>query len=513
MTGTALDAPRPSVCLFVGPSIPIAEVRAALARVDAKVTILPPAEQGDILRLLGDLPEVIGIVDGQFFHAPAVLHREILLAREQGARVLGAASSGALRAAELDVFGVEGIGEIYRWYRSGKIDGDDEVAVLHASADEGYRPLTEALVSVRFNLGNAQQRGAISARAARNAISALKRLHFTRRTWEAALAAVPEDERPRLADFLALEAVDLKRTDARLLLRTIADRIAGVSSWPVRPPVRVNETSHFRAYRRQYVGRDVQGQHIPDALVLAFGRLLSPSFPDLYRRVSRRCLAVDEARHRGLAPDDSATLLARFRSIEALGSGALFETWLRERMMSADELAQALGERDLEAKILAQYRASTSGRPGLPTLHRLVARDVAFRTGIPGRLLTRPLLMYPGVPWMDPLIRDMKMAGTFASAVEVAGRILRHNATIFERHPKLARAPVRPGLLMEHFAERWRISDDRLRPAIRARGFTGYDDFVEAARHVFVYDRTSAGPYRPTLLTDCFHVALDEHGI
>src|SRR5262249_41220362 len=146
---------RPRVCLFTGPSLPAADMEAEFRHVDADVVVRPPIEQGDVLRLAHRLPDVIGIVDGQFFHAPAVLHREILFALERGVRILGAASIGALRAAELDSFGMEGIGEIYRRYRTGIIDSDDEVAVLHGPAADEFRPLTEALVTIRHNLGRA----------------------------------------------------------------------------------------------------------------------------------------------------------------------------------------------------------------------------------------------------------------------------------------------------------------------------------------------------------------------
>ena len=102
------------VCVFIGPTMCADDVLAAFAGLDVELLVLPPVQQGDLLRLLDDLPNVIAIIDGYFFQVPSVLHKEILLAMERGARVLGAASMGALRAAELDVFGMEGVGEIYR---------------------------------------------------------------------------------------------------------------------------------------------------------------------------------------------------------------------------------------------------------------------------------------------------------------------------------------------------------------------------------------------------------------
>ena len=58
-------------------------------------------------------PAVIGIIDGYFEIVPTVWHKEILWAMAQGIHVFGAASIGALRAAELDAFGMRGIGRIY----------------------------------------------------------------------------------------------------------------------------------------------------------------------------------------------------------------------------------------------------------------------------------------------------------------------------------------------------------------------------------------------------------------
>ena len=46
------------------------------------------------------------IVDGSFQWTPAVWHKEILWAMGRGVHVFGAASMGALRAAELDGFGL-----------------------------------------------------------------------------------------------------------------------------------------------------------------------------------------------------------------------------------------------------------------------------------------------------------------------------------------------------------------------------------------------------------------------
>ena len=56
--------------------------------------------------------------------------KKIMHLIDSGVTVIGAASMGALRAAELDAYGMLGVGRIYQMYASGEICGDDEVATL-----------------------------------------------------------------------------------------------------------------------------------------------------------------------------------------------------------------------------------------------------------------------------------------------------------------------------------------------------------------------------------------------
>ncbi len=56
--------------VFLGPSLPVSEARRVL---DA--TYLPPVQQGDILSAITrHEPDVIGVVDGEFFQTLSVWH-------------------------------------------------------------------------------------------------------------------------------------------------------------------------------------------------------------------------------------------------------------------------------------------------------------------------------------------------------------------------------------------------------------------------------------------------------
>ena len=87
------------IVAFLGPSLPAREAKG--------FHLLPPARQGDIWRALGLRPRAIALIDGLFEAQPSVWHREILDALDAGIPVVGGASMGALRAVELEAFGME----------------------------------------------------------------------------------------------------------------------------------------------------------------------------------------------------------------------------------------------------------------------------------------------------------------------------------------------------------------------------------------------------------------------
>src|SRR5580704_4909512 len=142
--------------IFAGPSLP-----PSLRPVNPAIEWHPPVRQGELYRAALAGPAVIGVVDGYFEVTPTVWHKEILFAMAQGIHVFGAASIGALRAAELDAFGMRGIGDIYQDFRDGVLEDDDEVAVLHGPAELGYPPVTEAMVNIRATLAVAVADGIV----------------------------------------------------------------------------------------------------------------------------------------------------------------------------------------------------------------------------------------------------------------------------------------------------------------------------------------------------------------
>ena len=206
-----------SVPVFAGPSLFGRALEPPFAP-------MPPARAGDLLRLLNGPACTVILIDGLFDQCPSVWHKEILLLLSRGFRVIGAASMGALRAAELQSFGMTGCGAIFAAYASGRLTGDDEVAVAHAPASHGWKPLSIPQVNVRATLCAAVRGGILPVGEARRLRAVSAGIPYADRSWPELLGGTGST---RLADWVVTNAVDLKRRDAEEALG-LASRICAI---------------------------------------------------------------------------------------------------------------------------------------------------------------------------------------------------------------------------------------------------------------------------------------------
>ena len=215
-----------STYVFAGPTISPAEGRGELDAV-----YLPPAAEGDVYRVTLTDPQAIGIIDGYFQSVPTVRHKEILWAMSRGIHVFGSASIGALRAAELAAFGMEGVGTIFELYRDGVLEDDDEVAIAHGPAETGFRAASEAMVNIRQTLRRAELIDVISTKSRMILEGIGKKLFYPDRNYElllrsAADRGIPETELARFRQWLPKGQVNQKREDAVTMLRLMRRRLA-----------------------------------------------------------------------------------------------------------------------------------------------------------------------------------------------------------------------------------------------------------------------------------------------
>ena len=198
------------IAVFAGPSLPPAY------RPAGPFEWFPPATAGDVLAALDRGPSNICLIDGFFDSRPAPWHKELLVAMEHGVRVLGASSMGALRAAELERFGMTGVGTIFGAYRDARLRGDDEVALVHATERLGWAPLSVPMVEMRATLAAACRAGILSPHAARQIRGLAHDIHLSDRDWPRVRKACSAERLAPPEALRSLEAahVPLKRRDA-----------------------------------------------------------------------------------------------------------------------------------------------------------------------------------------------------------------------------------------------------------------------------------------------------------
>lgn len=235
------------ICVFLGPTL---EVQAAKKILDAHY--LPPVAGGDVYAAMRYEPTVIGIIDGLFEQAPSVRHKEILYALSCGVHVYGASSMGALRAAELSAFGMQGVGRIFRQFETYELEDDDEVAVNHASEEFGYRCMSEAMVNIREGLLRARVQGVVSQTTEATLVGIAKERFYTDRSWPAIYqageaAGVDRGELARLRQYIDEQRPDLKREDAERLLHELANLRAQGALAPHSPNFEFQSTPDWRA--------------------------------------------------------------------------------------------------------------------------------------------------------------------------------------------------------------------------------------------------------------------------
>lgn len=211
----------PDVIIYLGPSLPLHEAELILPSGSA-VQYCPPVKRGDLAAAIAAKPKIIGIIDGLFFENASVGHREILGAMKVGIRVIGASSMGALRAAELSSFGMEGVGEVYRRYQEGEIESDDEVALICDPVSN--TALSEALVNIRITLEKAESSGIITPEERMALFSEAQKRYYPDRTWTQVIrgAGLPSDRTEEILLWVKTSRVEQKQDDAKAALKYIA---------------------------------------------------------------------------------------------------------------------------------------------------------------------------------------------------------------------------------------------------------------------------------------------------
>ncbi|MBI4290118.1 MAG: antibiotic resistance protein [Betaproteobacteria bacterium] len=211
-------------CAFAGPS---------LGRHSAPpgIDLLPPAARGALAAAVRAGYTRIGFIDGAVENASRLPLRELReVLATPGVEVLGGASMGAIRAAQLESAGMRGVGHVFRLFRRGSLVDSDEVYVLHAPAALHYRCLTLPLVNVRYTLRSMRRSGHLAPADERAIMQYMRGVPWFDRDRHSLSAAVyAVCGRLRCARVIqAFDCLyrDIKRDDALSLLSMLHRRFA-----------------------------------------------------------------------------------------------------------------------------------------------------------------------------------------------------------------------------------------------------------------------------------------------
>lgn len=346
------------VHVFVGPTL------AAVARPGCEDFVFHgPVAKGDVYRLVSGRPLAIGIIDGYFERVPAVWHKEILFALSEGVHVFGAASMGALRAAELAPFGMVGVGRIFEDFTSGRLTDDDEVTIAHADPSLGYRAVSEAMVNIRATLDAAERLGLLEPAERAELVASAKSQFYADRSYAALLPLARTLLGTRGEPFTRWlrdpnQRVDQKKLDALELLAVLRAHRDG------RPePLRVPWTFHHTdAWEQVRLGFARPAAAPSDRPPLAPGEPLRAFTSDaalLTEQARLRALEVRSARRDGYRPSERDLALARaeFQQARGLEDPARLREFLEQRAISATDFDRLMAEEACvrHARLVPEY--------------------------------------------------------------------------------------------------------------------------------------------------------------
>jgi len=472
------------IVIFVGPTLSADEIQAILPNAE----IFPPVEAGDLLRLSLESGDIVAIIDGYYFQRASVRHKEILSLLKRGVHVWGAASMGALRAAELAELGMRGFGRVFEGYMRGEIEGDDEVAVLHAPKEMDYRSHTEALVNIKHVCRHAVLSDILPRDAEKQIVDIAKELPFFERTYRTILDMAVE-RGLSLADAEAVrnlagqDQLDLKKSDALELIHAL-------STPPSGPAIGLHEWSETTFSRNWEIGAKeavIDGNiFIPNIDILTYLQIFGYNYPKIHYQILLEVFV--RIASKSLDTDSAPPILSVLEQFRQSGREIDFPS-----TMGKDTASDAFS-------LIAQYMSTNYGfseEGGLPESVNRWLRP-AERTLAQAEKLTRVAIRLWSVPhgydWRGPMIDHIKTQEFFVPLVRAVYFSQRINEALLRRHDYLNMHYVSGKQVIEWFMQRWELSEHEFEFEIRDRGFRSTPYFAFHALPYYLLDRFVGAP-------------------
>jgi TfuA protein len=139
-----------------------------------------PLARGDLLKAIKDECNVVIIIDGKFHHSLSVSPSEIMDGLRAGIRIYGSSSMGAMRACELEPYGMMGYGEIFNLIKAQRAFRDDLLGQVFMPDAPDRAHL--AFIDVYFNCETLRKQGKLRADDVRRVTKLYSSLHYSERS-------------------------------------------------------------------------------------------------------------------------------------------------------------------------------------------------------------------------------------------------------------------------------------------------------------------------------------------
>jgi hypothetical protein len=250
---------------------------------------------------------------------------------------------------ETERFGTIGIGTIYEWYRDGTINADDEVALVHGDEESRFQPLSEPLVNIRASMMHAVAEGLLNSEFGEKVIEIAQSLYYPNRLVSTILQRCrdlnfPASELRAVEQALSTGYVDLKKADARELLKRIADVLAGSVERPVPPRFEFSRSSVFETLYNLDRKIHVAGEAVSQQDIVEHVALNCPDFQHLRRSALDRSTVFFFGMLLGIRVRQDEIVAERevFCDERGLNSPADLSQWLRSAALSESDLWEYL---------------------------------------------------------------------------------------------------------------------------------------------------------------------------
>ncbi|MFI5501001.1 TfuA-like protein [Nocardia asteroides] len=254
-----------------------------------------PIRHGDLFADSIQPGDVVVIIDGVYHQARALRHKEIMYAMARGVAVLGAASIGALRAAELADVGMIGIGVVYEAFRRGLLEDDGEVAVAQAD-DNSDRALSWPLVTLREALRLAVCEQVLDEAHAADLLVSLRSVFYAQRTTRMVQYQSKQHDAENFFDWLVWHRqqnrffADVKRSDAVHAVNfAIAHAGSRQSAIGEVPPTGLGDhdfnSAYFRRWSNYFAGESALQKGPNIRTRVHYQQIFDPSFRNTWTDV------------------------------------------------------------------------------------------------------------------------------------------------------------------------------------------------------------------------------------